>query len=218
MLLTRNVTGTTYEDFVIEVGVYGNTFALDWSNYKCLATQHTWYYNLWELCHRLGVTIELEKKHYMSPTREGDKSIIGMAMDRGMTGTELEMINTVQKHLGFIYLSDLVLCDGKSLCDEVFDTGWDEKSCSKHQFPREKPATGDFSAWKSFILTLTADGRTLTQPLGDYLKEPHIPNQWKCDPAHDSLLLHDTASRQYFLYQKGHDIATFTLSTRLSVR
>ena len=187
---------------MIKVGVYGNMFALDWSRYKCLATQHTWYYNLWELCYRLGVTIELEKKHYLGPVREGDNSIIDAAVERGATEAQLEQINTVRKHLGMIHLSDLVLCDGKSLCGEVFETGWDEKSRSRLQFPREKPAPDDFNTWRSFVLSLTSDGETLTEPLGEYLKEPHTPNQWKHDPAHDSLLLHDTASGQCFLYQK----------------
>ena len=199
---TSNMTGTTYEAFMIEVGVYGNMFALDWSKYKCLATEHTWYYNLWELCHRLGVTIELEKKQYMGPVREGDKSIIQIAMDRGMGSAQLEMINTVRKHLGLLHVSDLTLCDGKTLCDGLFDQSRDERSQSNFQFPRERPSGKDFRVWKFFVLSLTSDGQTLTQPLGGYVEEPHIPNQWKYDPVRDALLHHDIGSGQQYLYTK----------------
>ena len=37
------MTGITYEAFMVEVGSYGNIFALDWNKYKELATQHIWY-------------------------------------------------------------------------------------------------------------------------------------------------------------------------------
>ena len=50
---TSEMTGTTYEEFMVEVGIYGNIFSRSWEELKILATKHTWYYNLWELCHRL---------------------------------------------------------------------------------------------------------------------------------------------------------------------
>ena len=46
---------------MVEVGVYGNVFSRSWEDLKILATKHTWYYNLWELCHRLDVKLEVNE-------------------------------------------------------------------------------------------------------------------------------------------------------------
>ena len=48
---TSKMDETTYEAFVVDVGIYDNTFSRSWEELKVLATKHTWYYNLCELCH-----------------------------------------------------------------------------------------------------------------------------------------------------------------------
>ena len=37
----------TYETFLLEVGIYGDIFAQDYELYGGLATNNTWYKNLW---------------------------------------------------------------------------------------------------------------------------------------------------------------------------
>ena len=59
---TSKITGATYETSMIEVGIYGNIFSRSWGEFKILATKHTWCYNLWELCHRLDVKLEIDEK------------------------------------------------------------------------------------------------------------------------------------------------------------
>ena len=78
---TSEMTETTYEAFMTEVGVYGNVFSRPWDKLKTLATKHTWYYNLWELCHRLQVDMEFEEKYHLKPVRRGDRSIIDVAVE-----------------------------------------------------------------------------------------------------------------------------------------
>ena len=71
---TNNVTGAKYEAFLVKVGMYGNIFSRSWEEFKILATKHTWYYKLWELCHRLHVKLEVEEKHHIKPVQQGDRS------------------------------------------------------------------------------------------------------------------------------------------------
>ena len=104
---------------MVEVGVYGNIFSRLWEDLKILATKHTWYYNLWELCHRLDVKLEVDEKYHIKPVRQGDRSIIDVVIEKGYRGKPLESINVVRKFLNLIHLSDLVLCDGTTLSDEV---------------------------------------------------------------------------------------------------
>ena len=55
------------------------------------------YYNLWELCHRLDVVLELENEHHLRPIRERDRLIIDLAIEKGYCGKRLEMINVVRE-------------------------------------------------------------------------------------------------------------------------
>jgi hypothetical protein len=86
-----------------------------------LATKHTGYHNLWELCDRLGVEIGVKNAHHIKPVRQGDRSIIDMTLEVGHRGKMLESIIVVRKHLKLIHLSDLVLCDDVTLCQETLD-------------------------------------------------------------------------------------------------
>ena len=57
---------------MIEVGMYGNMFSRSWEEFKILANKHIWYYNLWKLCHRLDVELEVDRKHHTKPVQQGD--------------------------------------------------------------------------------------------------------------------------------------------------
>ena len=73
---TRKMAGATHEAFVVDVGMYSNIFSRSWEEFKTLADKHTWYYNLWKLCHRLDVELEVHGKHHIKPVRQRNRSII----------------------------------------------------------------------------------------------------------------------------------------------
>ena len=84
------MTSVTYKVFMVEVGVYDSILFRSWKGLTVLATKHTWYYNLWELCKRLGVELELEDMYHIKPVKQGDRSIIDVALDMGHKGKILE--------------------------------------------------------------------------------------------------------------------------------
>ena len=63
------MVASTYEAFMVEVGMYGNIFSRVWKKFNVLVTKHTRYYNLWELCHILGVELEVDDKYHNKPVR-----------------------------------------------------------------------------------------------------------------------------------------------------
>ena len=62
----------------MEVGLFGNILAQDYNQYGCLATNGTWFANLWEYLTKYGVTIELDKQYHFQPVRAGDRSLMAM--------------------------------------------------------------------------------------------------------------------------------------------
>ncbi len=46
-----------YESFMIEVGLYGNMMDYDFKAYSVLATNGTWYKNVWELVHYFKIRL-----------------------------------------------------------------------------------------------------------------------------------------------------------------
>jgi hypothetical protein len=183
---TSKVAGTIYEAFIVEVGMYGNIFSRSWEEFNSLATKHTWYYNLWELCDRLGVELEVNEKYHNKPVRQGDRSVIDVAIEKGYRDKTLESINVVRKYLNLMHLSDLVHCDGRTLSEDLLEaSGW---LATKVTFPKEKITRNDKSLWGQFLDTLTDGCNTLLEPLGEYISPPHTKLHCQYDQASTPLL------------------------------
>ena len=59
--------------------------------------------------------MEFEEKYHIKPVRQGNRSVIDVAIEAGYRGDNLESANVVRKSLHLIHVSDFVLCDGKTL-------------------------------------------------------------------------------------------------------
>ena len=137
------MAGTTYESFMVEVGMHRNIFSISWEEFNVLVTKHTWYYNLWELCHRVDVVIEVDEKYRTKPVRQGDQSILDVTIEKGYRDKTLESINVVRKYLNLIHLSDLVHCDGRTLSDDPLKASG--RMATKFTFPKKTPTRNDKS-------------------------------------------------------------------------
>ena len=56
--------------------------------------------------------------------------------------------------------------------------------------------------WRNFILSLTEDGKVLTETLGDYLKESHVKMYWKYNPERKSLIRYDAMRGEHIEFSK----------------
>jgi hypothetical protein len=61
-----------YESFMIEVGLYGNTMDYDFKRYSMLATNNTWFKNVWELVSYFNVSLNFNEDFQLKPIRRGD--------------------------------------------------------------------------------------------------------------------------------------------------
>jgi hypothetical protein len=50
-----------YESFMIEVGLYGNTMDYNFKSYSMLATNNTWFKNVWELVLYFNVSLNFNE-------------------------------------------------------------------------------------------------------------------------------------------------------------
>jgi hypothetical protein len=101
-----------YDDFLMEVGLCGNPFSWENTNYGQLAMLATWFSNLWQLGHTFMASVRInEGGRQITPIRKNDKSIVRIFCI-GFRGNQLVALNTVWKYKHFIHVSDMVLCDG----------------------------------------------------------------------------------------------------------
>ncbi len=56
-----------YESFVVDIGMYGNVFSLKYDDYSILATNHTWFKNVWELLQEFGVSACFDSDSQLLP-------------------------------------------------------------------------------------------------------------------------------------------------------
>ena len=65
-----------YESFMVEVGLYGIIMDHDYTTYATLATNHTWYKNVWELVRFFNISLAFHQDFCLGPIRRGDKSLM----------------------------------------------------------------------------------------------------------------------------------------------
>jgi len=56
-----------YKSFMIEIGLYGNTMDYDYKAYSILATNGTWYKNVWELVHYFKISLAFQSEYHLGP-------------------------------------------------------------------------------------------------------------------------------------------------------
>ncbi len=104
-----------YESFMVKVGVYGNTMDHDYKAYSTLVTNNTWYKNVWELIHYFNIWLVFQSEYRLSPIQRGDKALMSEFIRVGYKRADLLLLNIVWMHKMEIHLSDIVMCDGKTI-------------------------------------------------------------------------------------------------------
>ena len=56
-----------YESFVVDIGMYGNVFDLDYTMNSDLATNDTWFKNVWELLQEFGISAAFDSDSQLLP-------------------------------------------------------------------------------------------------------------------------------------------------------
>jgi hypothetical protein len=90
----------------------------------------------------------------------------------GFRANQLVALNTVQKYKHFIHVSDMVLCDGRTI--DPFSLTDEQITSIQHVFFREEPTHANFSLWRSAVSSLGEGTTRQPYTLGPFLLPPHL--------------------------------------------
>jgi hypothetical protein len=85
----------SYDNFLIEVGLYGKPLQWSYTEYGRLATNATWFQNLWQLAFTYQVNISFQMDNTVQGRREHDRSLISELHRIGYRGKRLAALNVV---------------------------------------------------------------------------------------------------------------------------
>ena len=101
-----------YETFLMDVGLSGDVLARDFNALGYLA-EHSWFKNLWQLCHRFQCTLTLDFPENPQRGREGDRALIEVFIDSGLySKRQIEILQRVRRFKKAHFLSDILCADG----------------------------------------------------------------------------------------------------------
>ncbi len=137
-----NALAMAYENFLMEVGLYGSP--LKWSYEECshLATEATWFQNLWQLVHVFEVNISFCNEDMVDGVQENDRSLMSEFSRIGYKGKDLAGLNIVRQYRNLLHVSNISKFDGTTL-DKFVTSDVVERSIY-HTFPCEEPTASDF--------------------------------------------------------------------------
>jgi hypothetical protein len=160
-----------YESFMIEVGLYGNTMDYDYKAYSVLATNGTWYKNVWGLVHYFKISLAFQSEYRLGPVRRGDRSLMSEFVRAGYTKADLLSLNIVRMHKMVIHLSDIVRRDGKTIKQSMLSAS--AGISDAHKFPLQRQMPTDMILWTTALRRISSKFYVLALPLQEYISTKH---------------------------------------------
>ncbi len=99
-------------------------------------------------------------------------------------------------HKKVIHLSDIVLCNGKTIKPDMFSDHPGQSNT--HKLPHQHPTPADLSLWRRALRKVSSEFLVLTVPLQDYVGTPHDLSWWMLND--NGLILHNVikcGNREY---------------------
>jgi hypothetical protein len=157
---------------MIEVGLHGNTMDNNYKSHSMLATDNTWFKNIWELVSYFNVSLNFDLDYQLKQFRCGNSSLMSKFLRYKEFGiAEVISLNIMRMHKKVIHVFDIVLLDGKTIKLEMF---LDLPSHSDvHKFPHQCPTPANLSIQKMALCKISSKFYVLTIPLQEYISSPH---------------------------------------------
>ena len=180
---------------MVEVGLYGNTMDHDYKIYSTLATNGTWYKNVWELVCFFKIRLAFQSKYRLGPVRRSDKSLMFKFVRVGYTKADLLSLNIARMHKMVIHLSDIVRCNGKTIKQSMLSAS--VGTSEAHKFPVQWPTPRDMNLWTTALRRISSEFYVLTVPFQEYTSVHHSKPTWCLSQNRD--ILHNN------IKMNGHD-------------
>ena len=104
-------------------------------------------------------------------TREEDRFIMQVALDKAFSEKERISINRCRCRLKAVSFADISTGDGRYISEEAYECRGANPG-KQYVFPKEEPSREDIRTWKKFLEGEMVYGRKLEKPLGLWLQEP----------------------------------------------
>jgi hypothetical protein len=174
-----------YESFLMDIEMYGNVFALKYNNFSVLATDHTWFKNLWELSQSFEVGATFGEGVQLLPVWTGDTSLMS-EFSKYYSGRKLYALNTYRQFKKVIHLSCIVLSDGRTIDKECMNSR--EGRSEHHKFPLQHSSRATQNLWTTAIKRISSDYLVVLEALGQYIRPPHKNHKWTAN--HEGTIAH----------------------------
>jgi hypothetical protein len=149
----------------------------EYKTHSMLATNNTWFKNVWELSHYFNIWLNFNGDLHLKPVRNGDKSLMSEFLQCGeFSHADIVSLNIIRMHKKVIHTSDIVLCNGKTIKPEML-TNIPGQS-DMHKFPTQRPIPLDQELWKRALQKISSKYFVLTVQLQEYINKPHEMPLW----------------------------------------
>jgi hypothetical protein len=173
------------EALKLELGANGPVFQNSLA-YAPLAAD-SWVKSTWQFVQEFGISIHDDIKEFL-PIREHDRLLVPLFVHFGFRGDELQRLNQCRLYLKVSWLSEIVTGDGRYIELSAWEPPFGVSIKVEFMYPNQAyPPPTSWHVWKSALRRLCNSQRTLTQPLGPYIRDDTI--QWWLDAASERLHL-----------------------------
>jgi hypothetical protein len=104
----------------------------------------------------------------------------------GYKRTDLLPLNIIRMHKMVIHLSDIVMCDGKTIKRSILSASAGHSKA--HKFPVQRPTPTDMNLWTTALQRICSKFYVLTLPLQEYISLKHSKPSWRL--SHNGDILH----------------------------
>ena len=155
------------EVMVLDVGHYSSLWDTKFSEVTQYIQSHSLLYHMWE--YNVTHDIQISLNHAtLSAQREGDTSIMSLALKLFPTKKDRRSIQNVRMKLNVIHVSDITTADGSKLEPKFYSTTFPSINRNDYDWPLKHHITSqDISTWRKFLKLVFAQPQSsLNQPLG----------------------------------------------------
>jgi hypothetical protein len=147
----------------LQIGMPCNPFTINYTKWGTLALL-SWVKMLWKLLHHFDITLHMLFP-VIPPPREQDQVFMEIIFTQDSNPIRIASLNGCQGYLQALFLSDIVMANGKYLKHFIFDPSSKARQL-RYTFPREQPTQHDWDRWINFWHAYTATGSKLNSLLG----------------------------------------------------
>ena len=129
--------------------------------------------------------------------------MVDLFRSAGWKGEELRSLNRVRLHLQMLFLSDIVLANGRQVDASCLRPHAVPSTSSSYDFPREEPTSTDWTRWADFWTSFTQYNFLLPDPLGDWIAPTHRSWLWHYDVDNDVIQLQTPTGVDFYHLTPG---------------